>query len=69
MAHLSLGRLGAVFDFREQFGLDPDALMSDSLGVGLGFTDQGREALTQLGGGSFVETVVDLAGIDQVVTL
>ena len=49
MADLSLGRFCAVFDFREQLRLHPDALVRDPLGVGLRFADQRREALAQFG--------------------
>jgi hypothetical protein len=41
----------------------------DLPGVGLGFADQGRQALAQICGGSLVKAVVDLAGIDQVAAL
>jgi hypothetical protein len=50
MADLSLRRLGTILDFREQLWRHPDALVRDALGVGLGFTDQGRQAFAQLGG-------------------
>jgi hypothetical protein len=50
MADLSLGGLGAVLDLCEEFRLHPDALVRDPLGVGLGFSDQRREALAQLSG-------------------
>jgi hypothetical protein len=69
MPHLALGRLRAVFDFRQQRGFDPDAAMRDLLGVGLGLADQRFQARLQLGGRCFIEAVVDLAGINQVVAL
>jgi hypothetical protein len=50
MAHLALTRFGSVLDLGEQFRLNPDALVRDPLGVGLGFADQGRQALAQLSG-------------------
>jgi hypothetical protein len=50
MADLSLGRFGAVLDLGVELRLKPDPLVRDPLGVGLGFSDQGREALAQLGG-------------------
>jgi len=50
VSHLALGRLGAVLDLGEQFRLYPDALVRDPFSVGLGFSDQGRETLTQFGG-------------------
>ena len=67
MAHLALGGLGSVLDLGVELRLHPDALVRDPLDVGLGFADQGREALAQLGGGLLVEAVVDLASIDQVI--
>jgi hypothetical protein len=45
MADRSLGRFGAVLDLGVQLRLHPDALVRDPLGVGLRFSDQGREAL------------------------
>jgi hypothetical protein len=48
--HLSLGRLGAVLDLGVQLRLDPDSLVCDAPGVRLGFADQRRQALAQLGG-------------------
>lgn len=50
MAHLALTRFGSVLDFGKQFRLNPDALVRDPLGIGLGFSDQWRQALAQLGG-------------------
>jgi hypothetical protein len=43
VAHLSFGRLRAVFDLGKQLGLDPDPFVGDPLVVGLGFADQRRE--------------------------
>jgi hypothetical protein len=62
MPYLSLGRLGSVLDLGEELWLDPDALVGDALGVGLGLSDQRRQRLLQARGGCLVETVVDLAG-------
>jgi hypothetical protein len=50
MPHLALGGFGAVFDFREQRRLDPDAAMRDLFGVGLALADQRFQARLQLGG-------------------
>jgi hypothetical protein len=50
MPYLSLGGLGSVPDLGVELWLHPDALVSDPLGVGLSFPDQGREALAQFGG-------------------
>ena len=50
MADLSLGRLGAVLDLGVELRLHPDALVRDPRGIGLGFSDQWRQALAQLGG-------------------
>jgi hypothetical protein len=36
-AALSLSRFGAVFDFSQKFGLDPNTAMGDLFGIGLGF--------------------------------
>jgi hypothetical protein len=49
MSQLSLRGLGTIFDFREQLRLHPDPLVRDPLGVGLGFADQGSEALAKFG--------------------
>lgn len=69
MPDLALRRLRPVFDLGKQPGLDPDALVRDPLGVGLCLPDQRLEALLQVGRGGLVETVVDLAGVDQVIAL
>jgi hypothetical protein len=69
VAYLALGRLGPEFDLCEQLRLDPDAAMRDLFGVGLGPVDQRFQARLQLPCGSGVETVVDLAGIDQIAAL
>ena len=44
-------------------GSNPDRLVRDFPGIGLGFPDQRRQPLSQVGGGFFIEAVVDLAGI------
>src|SRR4051794_9053698 len=36
MPHLALGGFSPILDLGEQLGLDPDALMRDALGIGLG---------------------------------
>jgi hypothetical protein len=66
MTHLSLRGLGAVLDLRQKLGFDPDALVRDALGVGLGFADQRCKTLAKICRRLLVEAVVDLAGIDQV---
>jgi len=43
--------------------------VGDPLGVGLGFSDQRRQALAQLGERLLVEALVDLAGMDQIIAL
>jgi hypothetical protein len=45
MPYLALGGLGAVLDLGWQLGLDPDALVRDTLGVGLCFADSGLSRL------------------------
>jgi hypothetical protein len=52
MAHSAFGRLRPVFDFGEQFRLDPDAAAGDALGIGLGVADQRREARAERLSGS-----------------
>ena len=42
-----LSGLGAVLDFGQQFGFDPDAVVCDALAVGLGLADERREPLAQ----------------------
>ena len=66
---LSLGRLRAILDLGEQLWFDPDALVRDPLRVRLRLPDQRLQSLLQVGGRGLVKAVVDLAGIDQIVTL
>jgi hypothetical protein len=49
MAHLALGGLGPILDLRQQRRLDPDRLVRDLPGIGLGFSDQRRQPLSQVG--------------------
>jgi len=69
MTHFSLGGLRPVFDFRQQLRLDPDAAVRNPPGVGLRFPDQRFETGLQVLCRSTVETVVDLAGIDQLAAI
>src|SRR6185312_12244505 len=69
MANFSLRRLRTILDFRKQLWFDPDAPVCDALGVGLCLTDQRLQPFLQVGRGSFVEAVVDLARVDQIVAL
>ena len=69
MADFSLCRLRTVLDLREQLGFDPDAPVCDALGVRLCFPDQGLQSLLQIGGGSLVEAMVDLARVDEILAL
>jgi hypothetical protein len=69
MPHLPFGGLGAVLDLGEKLRLRPDAAMCDPLGVGLGLADERPQTLAQIGGRLFVESVVDLAGIDEILAL
>src|SRR5450631_2779448 len=66
MAYLALGRLRPVFDLRQQRRLHPDATVRDFLRIGLGLPDQRLEPRLQIlrrcG-------VVDLTGVDQLLTL
>jgi hypothetical protein len=48
----SLGRFGAILNLGKQLRFDPDALVRDPLGVGLGRADKGLEASPQFGGRS-----------------
>ena len=63
----SLGRLRAIFDLCQKLGFNPDALVADALGIGLGLSDEGFKPLLQIGRRDLVETVVDFASIDQFV--
>jgi hypothetical protein len=67
--HLSLGRLRAILDLGQKLGFNPDALVADALGIGLGPSDQGFKPLLQIGGRDLVDAVVDFAGVDQIVAL
>ena len=69
MPNLSLGRLRAILDLGEQLWFDPDALMCDPLRVRLRPPDQRLQSLLEVSGGSLVNAVVDLARLDQIVTL
>ena len=69
MPHLALGRLARYSISASNLGFDPDRLVRDPLGVGLGLSDQRREPRAQVLCGRLVEAVVDLAGIDQIVAL
>jgi hypothetical protein len=67
--HLSLGRLRAILDLGQKLGFIPDALVAHALGIGLDPSDEGSKPLLQVGGRDLVETVVDFAGVDQIVAL
>jgi hypothetical protein len=68
MPQFALGGFGTILDLGQQRRLDPDGAVRDLFGVGLGFPDQRLEPGPQLLGGRAVEAVIDLPGIDQVVT-
>lgn len=59
--------LGPILDLRQKLWLDPDSLVCDPLGVRLRLADQGLQPLLQVGSGRFVEAVIDLAGVDEVI--
>jgi hypothetical protein len=59
---LSLGGLRAILDLGQKLGFDPDALVADAFGIGLGPSDEGFKPLLQIGGRELVEAVVDFAG-------
>src|SRR3954464_15021280 len=69
MPHFPLGGLGPVLDLGEELRLDPDALVGDALAVGLGLSHEWLQPLVKLNRRRLVESAVDLAGIDQFVTL
>jgi hypothetical protein len=69
VADLSLRRLCAILDLRQKLGFDPDTLVADPLGIGLGPSDKGFQPLLQRGGRYLVEAVVDLAGLDEIIAL
>src|SRR5207249_3269953 len=66
---LSLGRLRAIFDFGAKLGFNPDALVADAFGIGLGLPDEGFKPLLRVGSRDLVEAVVDFAGVDQILAL
>src|SRR4051812_32639473 len=66
---LSLSRLRAILDFGEKLGFNPDALVADAFGIGLGLPDEGLKPLQQISRRHFVEAVVDFAGVDQILAL
>jgi hypothetical protein len=65
MPHFAFSRLSPILDLDEKLGLDSDAAVGDALAVGLGLANQRSEPLLQIRGGGFIETVVNLAGIDK----
>ena len=69
MPDLSLGRHCAILDLGQKLGFNPNALVADALGIGLGPSDEGFKPLLQIGGRDLVEAVVDFAGLDQIVAL
>jgi hypothetical protein len=69
MAQLAFGRFRPVLDFGQQRRLDPDAAVCDLFGVGLRLPDQRFEPRLQILGRRFVEAVVDLAGLNQILSL
>ena len=69
MPDLSFRRFRPVLDLGKKLRLDPDAFVSDPLGVGLSLSDERRQPLAEIGGRSLVEAMVDLAGVDEVVSL
>jgi hypothetical protein len=66
---LPLRRFCAVFDFREELGLDPNALAGYPLDVRLRLLDQRLQPVLQVRRRPLVEAVVDLAGVDEGVAL
>jgi hypothetical protein len=69
MADLSFRRLRAVLDFGQQFRLNPNSLARDVFGVGLRLPDERFQSFLQFGGRNFVEAVVYLACVDEIVSL
>jgi hypothetical protein len=69
MPDFSFGRLRAILDLGQKLRFNPDALVADALGMGLGPSNEGFAPLLQIGGRDLVEAVVDFAGVDQVVAL
>ena len=69
MPDLPFRRLGRVLDLCQELRLHPDAPVSDPLRVRLRLADQRFQSLLQVGRGRLIEPVVNLAGIDEVVTL
>src|ERR1700722_8291566 len=69
MPDFACRRLRAIFDLGEQLRFDPDAAMGNLLGVRPRLADQWLKFLAQFFGPGFVEAMIDLAGIDQVLAL
>lgn len=69
MTHLSLWRLCTVLDLGEKLRLDPNALVHDALGVRSGFSDRRLQPFLQVAGLHLVKSMIDLAGIDQIVAV
>jgi hypothetical protein len=55
--------------FDQKLGFNPDVLVTDALGIGLGPSDEWFKPLLQIGGRDLVEAVVNFAGVDQIVAL
>jgi hypothetical protein len=47
---LSLGGLRAILDLGQKLGFNPDSLVADALGIGLGLSDEGFKPLLEVGG-------------------
>src|SRR5689334_5365166 len=62
-------RLRAVLDLGFQPGLDPDIFVGDPLRECLRLPDERLQPPPELGGRGLVKTVVDLAGVDEIVAL
>src|ERR1700759_1118286 len=69
MTHLTLSGFRAVFNLGQKLGLDPDAAMGNFLGIRLGPADQRLKFFAQGSGRCFIETVIDLAGVDESLAL
>lgn len=69
MPDFPLRRLRAILDFRKQLWLDPDTLVRDSLGVRLRLANERLQSFLQFCGRRFVESVVNLARINKIISL
>lgn len=69
MTQVAIGRLGSVLHLCGKARLDPDAAVGNPLGERLGLAHQFVQPLLQILDGSRLETLLDLARIEQLAAL